>query len=165
MWEKPYSCFLCMVVKGIFIAAVVVAAKLGNASANGKYIVQFQMSYIFVMCQQMNFKRHIDNAIRSFVNTGYTNKYVITPKQKQKIKWDIGYWISTVNTVDIHVAVMFPTQIMQKGLCTTKLYKLWCIFNHNYTSYNLHSNNWRSYNLYKIITCTQHIYSYMSFLK
>ena len=29
------------------------------------------------------------------------------------------YWISTVNTVDIHVAVMFPTQIMQKGLCTS----------------------------------------------
>jgi hypothetical protein len=45
---------------------------------------------------------------------------------------------------------MFPTQIMQKGLCTTKLYKLWCIFNHNCTSYNLHSNNWTSYNLWPL---------------
>jgi hypothetical protein len=63
------------------------------------------------------YKVSIYNAIRSFVNTGYINKYVITPKQKQKIKWDIGYWISTVNTVGIHVAVMFPTQIMQS--CTS----------------------------------------------
>jgi hypothetical protein len=88
-------------------------------------------------------------AIRYFVNTGYTNKYVITPK---KIKNKMRYWILNIycqyswHTCSCHD--MFPTQIMQKGLCTTKLYKLWCIFNHNCTSYNLYSNNWTSYNLY-----------------
>jgi hypothetical protein len=43
-----------------------------------------------------------------------------------------------------------------------KLYKLWCIFNHNCTSYNLYSNNWTSYNLYdgviQVITCINILY-------
>ena len=41
---------------------------------------------------------------------------IITKQMKESRLSTVPCIDTTVNTVDIHVAVMFPTQIMQKGL-------------------------------------------------